>query len=487
VLAAALGLLLLAGCGPQPVRELPNVLLITLDTTRADFFGAYGSPGRGTPYFDAVARRGALFQTAISTASVTPVAHASILTGLEPYHHGLRVLFAESGFRLPADIPTLATVLHARGWRTGAVHSAFPVSPYFGLDQGFTSLESFDARFQEGDGKHRWEVARYQRRSDDATDLALEFVDQGEDPFFLWVHYWDPHDAELLPPPELLSGVPDDRSRRNRKLYAAEVEYLDSQFGRLLEGLEERSRYDETLLVVTADHGEGLGDHGWGVHRLLYQEQIRIPLIFRIPGQAAGAPLGELARVTDIYPTLLDYLGIEDTAGVDGRSLRTLLTREAEPPRLAYADQLNGYDLNSKIGSRRPFDDFLYCVMDAEWKLIYRPEFPERSELFHLKNDPGETTNLYAREPEQRLRLQRELARRDAWISRPFAAGLGASPDEAAAAREALESLGYTGSERSGGGEESWGWTCPRHADVLTNENESCPHCAEPLILRARP
>jgi arylsulfatase A-like enzyme len=483
---AAIGLLLLPACGPgRAPGPAANVLLVTLDTTRADFFGTYGFPGRGTPALDALAREGALFETAISTASVTPVAHASILTGLEPQHHGLRVFSAESGFRLPAGVPTLATILRARGFRTGAVHSSFAVSGYFGLDQGISWLESFEAGFQkEEEGKHRWDVARYQRRSDDATALALDFLKETGEPFFLWVHYWDPHDAELLPPAPYLAGVPEDTSRRNRELYAAEVRYLDAQLGRLLAALRERGAYDRTLVAVTSDHGEGLGDHDWTVHRLLYQEQIRVPLILRIPGEAPAGPRRELARVTDIVPTLLDHLGLDPTAELDGASLKGILRGSAETPRLAYADQINGYDLNSNVGSRRPLDDFLYCVMDSRWKLVYRPEFPERSELFDLSRDPGEGINLYESEERERRRLEGELARRNPWVTLPFAAG-GVSAAERALAQEALESLGYTGGGT--GGAPQWIWSCPAHPDLAAGAGGSCPRCSEPLLLRAGP
>src|SRR5258706_3993209 len=259
-----------------------NVVLVTLDTTRADFLGAYRRPGNPTPNFDAVAVEGTRFDLAISTAAVTPVSHASILTGLDNGKHGLRVLSAKSGFRLRPDVPTLATVLHEHGYRTGAVHSAFPVSSTFGFRNGFDVFESVEGELR-GEGPHRtWDVAKFQRRSDDTTRIALDFVKAAKEPFFLWVHYWDPHDGVRVPPKELLpknlwrKGV-DGETEESRELYAAEVSYVDAQFGRLVSALRERAELEHTIFVIVADHGEGLGDHGCGHHRIIYHEEIRAP------------------------------------------------------------------------------------------------------------------------------------------------------------------------------------------------------------------
>ena len=246
-------LISLTSCGGS---KEPNVLLITMDTTRADYLSTYGSEVTQTPHLDALADRGARFDMALSASAVTPVSHATIMTGLFPYEHGLRVLSAAGGYKLPEDVPTLATTLKARGYKTIAVHSAFPVSGHFGFDHGFDVFESFDIEIQRTNTvQDRWDVSKGQRRSDETTALALSELSDLDGPFFMWIHYWDPHDPIILPPAEYLPE--GELSGRNVEIYAGEVEYLDSQIGALVEGMRERDVFDNTMVCVTSDHGDG--------------------------------------------------------------------------------------------------------------------------------------------------------------------------------------------------------------------------------------
>ncbi|MCH2107073.1 MAG: sulfatase, partial [Planctomycetes bacterium] len=277
--------IMLAACGQE---QPPNLLLITLDTTRADYLGAYGGDVAETPHMDALASRGARFDLALSSSAVTPVSHATILTGLYPYEHGLRVLSAASGYRLSEEVPTLTTTLKEKGYKTIAVHSAFPVSGHFGFDHGFDVFESFQVEMERSNQvQDRWDVSRGQRRSDETTDITLRSLQGTDGPFFLWVHYWDPHDPIMLPPMEFLPTDlklnPENIAGRHSEIYAAEVTYLDTQIGRLLDGMEGMGLMDNTMVCLTSDHGEGLDDgvrdHGWWAHRILYQEQIHVPLL----------------------------------------------------------------------------------------------------------------------------------------------------------------------------------------------------------------
>lgn len=479
---AAVVLLIAAACGGKADPPRMNVLLVTLDTVRADFLGAYGHPGGITPNFDAVAKAGTRFDLAISAASVTPVSHASILTGLYPFEHGLRVLSAEGGYRLPTDKPTLATVLKERGYRTAAIHSAFPVSAHFGLERGFDLFQSFDAPMQVGPKGHTWDVQKLQRRSDQTTNLALDFLKKAGDPFFLWVHYWDPHDPVLVPPPEFIpADVPRNEHGQplpGRALYAAEMRYMDYEFGRLVQGLKDRGEYEHTLIVIVADHGEGLGDHGWDHHRILYQEQIRVPLIVSLPGLYPAPSSAALVRTIDVFPTVLDYLGVKGPGHISGESLRNLMEGRADRERSAYADQLNALDLNANMVKKRPLDDYLYCAMDARWKLVYRPAHPEASELYEIGVDPHETKNVFAAHPDEVVRLKRELGRFDGWVTEPFAPIGNAS--SRAAAQLALGGLGYTGGDPVPG--QAWSWLCPVHPEPLLSRPGKCAVCAGPLI-----
>ncbi|HJO27308.1 MAG: hypothetical protein CMK00_06260 [Planctomycetes bacterium] len=481
-----LALTLLCGaCGSaEPAR--PNIILVTMDTTRADALGTYGAE-LPTPCFDTLAQEGARFDLALSASAVTPVSHASILTGLYPYQHGLRVLSAHSGFRLDADLPTVATRLQAEGYRTGAVHSAFPVSAYFGFDEGFDVFESFDSVMRRGELGDSWDTQKFQRRSDHTTDLALDFIEGGDGPYFLWIHYWDPHDPALTPPPELippgLPRSPEGRLGGSIPLYLAEVRYVDSQFARIVETLQDRGEYDQTLLVITADHGEGLGEHGWWAHRLLYQEQIRVPLIVRAPratsapvtgGLMTGGPGGgvaELVRTIDIAPTILDYARSPFAGSTEGRSLRPYLEGLPRKPRTAYADQINGYDHNARMLEKRPNDDLLYMVSDGRHKLTWRPTHPELSELYDISSDPKEADNIFLQRPDIAGPLLVDLAERRPWVVRPFPEA-GETSDDASAI---LQGLGYAGGAADT--PEEWLWTCPAHRETLYEVFEPCPRC----------
>ncbi len=444
----------LQGCARRDVPQAPrrnNLLLVTLDTTAADRLSCYGYATETTPHFDALGHEGTRFDLAIAQAAVTPVSHASILTGLNPYRHGLRVLYAADAYKLPESVPTLATILRDSGWHTGAFLSSFTVSEWFGLERGFEVFDNgltkaADAQLHEADdGFWGWDMVSAQRRSDRTAERAAVWLGQAAEPFFGWVHFWDPHDTMVLPPAELAARfaprgpTPEDRLSA---VYDAEVSFVDRQFGRLVAALKAADRYERTIIVVVADHGEGLTDgqtdHGWWRHRLLYQEQIRVPLIVRLPRGPAAKVCPELVRTIDIFPTVLEALGVSVPTAVDGLTLRGLMAGQPEPPRRAYADQLNLYDLTAQMIEARPQDDLLYCLMDRTWKLIYKPRRPEQSELYNLRDDPRELRNLYSSAPPEGESLLNELRRLDCFVDQGPGSGLA---DEWAL--EALRSLGY--------------------------------------------
>ncbi|HUU82896.1 MAG TPA: sulfatase [Phycisphaerae bacterium] len=432
-----------------------NVVLVTLDTTRADHLSCYGHTTETSPNFDALAREGARFDSAIAQAASTPVSHASIFTGLNPYQHGVRVIYAASGYRLAGSIPTLTTVLKERGWHTGAFLSSFTVSEFYGFDRGFDVFDNglhnpADQVLTEGEeGNYRWDLRLNQRRSDQTTARAVEWLGEAKRPFYLWVHYWDPHDPYEVPPAEVLARfmrAPRGSEAGQRQRYDAEIFFMDAQFGRLVQVLKEMGQYDRTIIVVVGDHGQGLGDHGWDQHRILYQEQLHVPLILRIPGGARGRVVSQLVRTIDIFPTVLEALGISTGSTIEGRSLLGLMAGETDSPRIAYADALNLYDLNAKsVQTKRPQDDLVYCAMDRQWKLIYRPRHPDKNELYNLRDDPGELHNLYGRESTQAERLLAALKEFDGFVDQPFGEGTDAE------ALERLRAMGYVLNDNDSG------------------------------------
>ncbi len=453
-LAVLFGALLggLLGSCSEAGPDRPSVILVTLDTTRADHLGCYGYGKNTSPAFDGLARAGARFDLCISSAAVTPVSHASIFSGREPQNHGVRVLFAASGYRLPDDVPTLASVLREEGYATGAFLSAYPVSEEFGFDRGFDTFdnglgESADGKMtvQDDSDFHGWDTSKFQRRSDETTDAALAWLQPVDEPFFLWIHYWDPHDPNLLPPVEHIRRfVPDFQQLTtwDLPLYDAEIAYVDSQFQRVLDHLDEAGRADDTVVAVTSDHGEGWYEHDWHAHRILYQEQIHLPLILRGPGIAPGTTVPDLVRSIDVFPTMLDLVGLDTPPGVDGRSLVALMNGEQDAPRLAYADQLNLWDTNARMLAKRPQDDLLHVMMGQRYKLIFRPLRPDESELYDLVDDPDEARNLYRPDHPEAVRLRAELERRDAFVLESFG-----DVDENSAKGDALKELGYVGDD----------------------------------------
>ena len=353
-LALLAGASVLSGCGGAEEVERPNVILITLDTVRADFLSCYGSTSGATPAVDRLAAAGTVFEDAASSSGLTPASHATILTGNFQYNHGLRVLAAGSGYKLDPDQETLTTAFKAAGYRTAAIHSAFPVSAFFGFDEGFDEFESFDATLKKkkDDTKVGWDVRSYQRRSDDTTRMAVDWLkeaSQGDEPFFLWLHYWDPHDPVKMPDEadfERLrydpgTGEIQDEATIN---YAVEVRYQDGNLETLFAAIDDAGLTEETLVALTADHGQGLADgmrkHRWGMHRMLYREQTHVPFILRGPGIPAGQRVPDQVRTADMAPPLLDYAGLGDFGEpVDGTSLRPWIEGEKEGDLTAYGER----------------------------------------------------------------------------------------------------------------------------------------------------
>ncbi|MFT5199448.1 MAG: arylsulfatase A-like enzyme, partial [Planctomycetota bacterium] len=417
-------------------------------------------------------------------------------TGRLPYEHGLRVLAGGSGFHLNTDQPSIAAAFKSAGYRTGAIQSAFPVSRTFGLDLGFDEFKDLDGTFKKGRAQTAagWDLNRLQRRSDATTDLALDFVDTSEEPFFLWIHYWDPHDSQLLPPDEFMAKQPKISKRGvpihqdNTAIYAIEVEYQDSQIGRLFDGLRERGLMEDMLVAATADHGEGLSDglarHGWYNHRMTYQEQLHVPLILAGPGVPRGLSKNRMVSTADIAPTLLDLAGLPASKG----SGQSLLPFSGPAPdsrnQWTYADQINAFDWNAGLIYKRPDSAFLYTVADGEWKLTYRPHMPfAASELFHLTLDPDEMHNKITTNPEEFRSLAENLAARSPWVFEPF---LGEGMDQES--QEALANIGYGHLQASG--TLKWWWECALHPTTRVENRGRCsiPHgektCSFPLLPR---
>jgi arylsulfatase A-like enzyme len=454
--SAGLVLAALAGCTSDRADApgTTHVLLVTLDTTRTDRLGCYGYRRATTPHLDRLAAQATVFEMAIAQAAVTPVSHASILTGREPYHHGLRVLHGTVANRLAEDRTTLAETWRRAGGQSAAFVSAYPAGSAFGLAQGF---EVFDESFPHADGdglvseRGIVNTESAQRRADETTRAAVRWLEEGRDPdrpLLMWVHYFDPHDVHLLPPREFVEEhagrFPPSSpaiTDRLRAVYDLEIRFMDEELGRLLAAFERHGLWDETLVAVVADHGVGLGDHDWWSHGILYQEQIHVPLILRVPGAEGGGRVPSLVRTIDLVPTALEAAGIDRglLPAVDGESLLGCLeTGRCTGSRLAYADSVNMLNYSRPDDGFDVRNDKLYALFDGTHKLIYHQLHPRRSELYDLASDPGELRNLGGGQPAQMRRLLSELEARQA-LSDLLPGATRSDEDRA----EKLRALGY--------------------------------------------
>jgi arylsulfatase A-like enzyme/Flp pilus assembly protein TadD len=346
-----------------------NLLLITLDTTRADRLGSYGYERAATPSLDDLARRGVRVGDAVTVAPLTLPAHASLFTGVIPPRHGVRT----NGHALADSHRTLAEILGEAGYQTAAFVSSFVLESRFNLDQGFEVYDdrvmpSFDATFGTGNERPAGAVTT-------AATAWLRARDVGR-PFFAWVHYFDPHHG-YHPPAEFGLKFGD-------RPYDGEIAYMDAEIGRLVGGLGEQGLSERTVIVVAGDHGESLGEHGERFHgRTVYEPAIRVPLIVAAPSTVIARPGiidDRVVSLVDILPTLLEVMGIAAPGELDGLDM---FRTHVDPDRAVYAEAVSSF-LDSGWSP-------LYALRTQSAKYIEAP----RPEQYELSSDPGERENQF--------------------------------------------------------------------------------------------
>lgn len=433
------------GCG-QPSSKFPNVLLISLDTTRADRLGCYGYHRDTSPNLDALAGESVLYTRAVSTSSWTLPAHASLFTGKFVTSHGSRydpkgslvltsVIDGPSHWdtyrarRLGDEHVTLARVLRDQGYATAAVVGGPWLKKAFGLDRGFDTYDDDGISTVSG------------RLAQDVTDSALSWIEghveatsEEKSPFFLFLNYYDPHSPYRAPPgfaerylTDEMRRDPDVTNDELNALYDAEIHYMDHQIGRLLSGLRELDLYDPTWIIVTADHGELLGEHGLKGHgKLLTQVELHVPLFLKYPaGEEQPRRDDGWIQPTDIMPLILHRLGIEVPPEVQGAA-----TAESRPPVVSEVYPLPTW---SRRGEWR-------TLIEGNYKFTWNSK--RNHMLFRLDEDPDEMNNLVAVLPSRSRKMHRELLDFIARLPLP------APPSEEETeidpeTREALKSLGY--------------------------------------------
>lgn len=425
--AATLVAMATGGCR-RPV-ERSNLLILTLDTTRADHLGCYGHAEASTPHLDGFARdRAVRFEQAITVAPLTLPSHTSIFTGTYPVSHGVH---DNDGFYVAEDVTTLAEILSAAGYTTGAVVGAFPVDSQFNLDQGFAT---YDDNYQED-----WTLDAVEARTErsfgfverraDLVNRAVGrwFENHGKEPFFLWVHYFDPHQP-YDPPKPYGSMYPNP--------YDGEIAFVDECFGALLDLFEQRGVLDRTVIVVVGDHGEALEEHGEPTHATyVYDATMRVPLLIAAPQPwlARGRSVATQVSTVDIAPTVLELLGMAPSEEMQGRSLVGALR---DPGSLAAQPIL----LESHFGLYQFGWAPLRALRTGTWKYVLAP----RPELYDLSRDPGELDNVAGGRADMLKELGpelEELASRLAWPD----PGRSAATSIDSETRDRLEALGYVG------------------------------------------
>lgn len=403
------------GASPGAARAaIERVLLVSLDTTRRDRLGAYGGPAR-TPVIDRLAANGVVFDGALAPTPVTLPSHVSLFTGLYPPRHGVR---DNARFRLAPEAETLAEAFRAAGFRTAAFVSAFVLDAQFGLAQGF---DVYEDRFQSGLGGM---PGREERDAAATTEMALRWLAaRGDSRWFLFLHYFDAHHPYVAPAPHAREGVAP---------YDAELGYVDAELGRVLAHLERAGLSDGTLVIVTADHGESLGEHGEATHGIfVYDSTLAVPWVMSGPGLARGARLRGEVSLVDVAPTILALAGLAPLLSVHGRSLAAEARGEA--PLTATRVYAESFTNSYSFG----WSPVMALVEDGR-KLVLAP----RPELFDRARDPGEKDDLAGRESARVAAMRAAL---EAWHGALAGDGrrpaIDVAPTDEERAR--LEALGY--------------------------------------------
>ncbi len=414
----ALALALLASaCGPEVREGHPHsALLVTLDTTIPEGLSCYGGPDGLTPHLDALAAEGVLYENARTVTPITAPSHASMFTGLYPLRHSVRM---NGSMALPADARTLAELARESGFRTAAFVAAVVLMGEFGLDQGFERYDEPHERVTEDDSS---------RPGGEIVDRAvawLDELDEGER-FFAWVHFFDVHSPYR----------PTDahRARAGGDPYLGELAYVDDQVGRLFDALRARGLYDDTMIVVVADHGEALERNREKTHgTLVFDTTLAVPLIVRhVDGWNAGTRSSDVVSVVDVFPTLVEALGLDAPNDIDGESL---FRRAVAPERGVYFETYMGhviYGWSPATG---------WATRDGKYVHSSAPQF------YAIDADPEEQTNLLS-ERTDAVEVARAAMLELASKRRLEQIGLGANHDDRLS--EQIAKLGYAGAGTQG-------------------------------------
>jgi choline-sulfatase len=400
-----------------PAKDATPVILISVDTLRADHLSCYGYRRLETPAIDSIAQGGTLVTQASSQVPLTFPSHVSLLTSTYPFSNGIE----DNGQTLASGATTLATILKAQGYATGAFIGGFAMDRRFGLDQGFDTYDSpFDLSRQEG-----LDPSDLKRPAEEVTGSAEAWLGKNSNkPFFLLLHLYDLHTPYQLPAQE--------RARFGGSGYDAELHYVDESLGKFFGFLRENGLFDKALILFVSDHGESLGEHGEATHGyFIYQSTLHVPLLIHFPagGGSVSARVSKPAALVDVAPTVLDFLGIPVPSQFQGRSRLELFRSQPSPGDAAvYSESLYAHEHYQCSP--------LHSLREGRYKYIEAP----KPELYDLERDPHELTNLYRTEQSVSVSMHRKLSSLMAGYPRAHVATTKALSPKAA---EQLRALGY--------------------------------------------
>jgi arylsulfatase A-like enzyme len=455
-----------AGCSPSPAR--PNVILISLDTLRADAVGRYGDRRDTSPNLDAFLGQSLVFTRAYAPEPHTLTSHMSLFTSLHPISHGVEGKLS-GGMALAPHIPTLTGELAKAGYTTAAFVNGGFLHPRFGLKREFDHYDYF-SDIERGPAPGE---TRLGRTAAETNEVVFAWLDaHADEPFFLFVHYFDPHSDWTARPYDSPAEYREEfagptaarsdwestgaggstflesanRQRRQlsdalreelRALYHAGVRYTDDRFGELVAGLRDRGIFDDALVVLLADHGEEFQEHGRLLHTQLYEECVRIPMGLRLPGgvAAGNAERHELVGIVDVMPTILDRLGLPEPAGLQGHSLLPLANAGAETNDATWQDRALFF-VSGASGR--------FALRREDWK-FYSDLDGGTLELYDLASDPDERQNLAGRDWDAATQALSELQRWRANAPAPYREAKPEPVDLDDATIRQLRSLGYAG------------------------------------------
>ena len=441
-----------SGCSKLRSNKMPNILFISIDTLRKDRCSVYGYHRDTTPNLRRLTDNGSIFDSAYAPTPTTGPTHATMFTSLYPITHQ----FKKNGVKLSKDYTTLAEHLNASGYQTAAVIGSFVLDSKFGFAQGF---EFFDDKFEYSTATCRikhWAGILvdegFDQRANITTQKAINFLQRYREkdrPFFLFVHYFDPH-SPYVPPEPFYSRFALQKNQptpleKYIALYDGEVAFADHGIGKLLGTLEYLDCKDDTLIIVTSDHGEGLGQHGHIGHTInVYEELVRIPLLFHWPkhiprGRIINAPV----ELVDLMPTIFDLIGItNDKSSFQGQSLSNALCNGSklnlDRPVYLHRPYFKGVYVQVLYNKQKWLKGEHFAIKAKNWKYIEAEE-ENTKELFDLNADPQELKNIYSSFPEKATELKTRLQK---WKKENLrqSAGQNTISDED---RKRLESLGY--------------------------------------------